>query len=104
MPLVLQKPVLERINDPLLEEKKVELFVFRDDLIHPVISGNKWRKLKYNLEEFRLSGKKILVTFGGAWSNHIAAVAEAGNAFGIRTIGIIRGEEHTSESNDLLQF
>ena len=62
--------------------------------MHPAISGNKWRKLKYNLEEARRQQKNTLLTFGGAYSNHIAAVAAAGQDFGFRTIGMIRGEEH----------
>ncbi|WP_433302322.1 1-aminocyclopropane-1-carboxylate deaminase/D-cysteine desulfhydrase [Actinoplanes sp. CA-030573] len=64
----------------------------RDDLIHPDFPGNKWRKLKYNLEA--AAGHETLLTFGGAYSNHILATAAAGHYFGFRTIGIIRGEEH----------
>jgi 1-aminocyclopropane-1-carboxylate deaminase len=71
----------------------VELFVKREDAIHPFISGNKYRKLKYNIEEAKNLGLTKLLTFGGAYSNHIAAVAFAGKAFGFETIGIIRGEE-----------
>ena len=71
----------------------VELFIKRDDLLHPVISGNKFRKLKYNLQEAKQLGYSKLLTFGGAFSNHIVAVAGAGNEFGFETIGIIRGEE-----------
>ena len=66
----------------------------REDLIHPVISGNKWRKLKYNLLQADHLNKDTILTFGGAFSNHIYAVAEAGKKFGFKTIGIIRGEEH----------
>jgi 1-aminocyclopropane-1-carboxylate deaminase len=65
----------------------------REDQIHPIISGNKFRKLKYNLEEAKLKGFKTLLTLGGAFSNHIAAVAEVGKQFGFKTIGVIRGEE-----------
>lgn len=67
--------------------------VKREDLIHPYISGNKFRKLKYNLLEARNGGLGTIVTFGGAYSNHIAATAYAGKAYGIRTVGVIRGEE-----------
>jgi 1-aminocyclopropane-1-carboxylate deaminase len=63
----------------------------RDDLIHFEIQGNKWRKLKYNLEEFLQKGDEVLATFGGAFSNHIAATAAAGKLYGIKTLGIIRG-------------
>ncbi len=68
--------------------------VKREDLNHPVISGNKWRKLKYNLAEAKKQGQNRLLTFGGAYSNHIYATAGAGQAFGFETIGVIRGEEH----------
>ncbi len=71
----------------------VSLFIKREDLLHPLIPGNKLRKLKYNLEHAREQGKNTLLTFGGAFSNHIAAVAAAGKEYGFRTIGVIRGEE-----------
>jgi 1-aminocyclopropane-1-carboxylate deaminase len=70
----------------------VTIHVKRDDLIHPLISGNKWRKLKYNLEKALASGCDTLLTFGGAFSNHIDAVAAAAQLAGIKSIGIIRGE------------
>jgi len=78
----------------------VELFIKREDKIHPIISGNKYRKLKYNLIEAKKQDFKILLTFGGAFSNHIAAVAVAGNQYGIKTIGIIRGEELADKFNE----
>ena len=71
----------------------VKLFVKREDKIHPFISGNKYRKLKYNLLEAEKLGFKTLLTFGGAFSNHIAAVASAGKMLGFKTIGVIRGDE-----------
>lgn len=83
----------EKITHPLLEAHQVELFIKREDLIHPFISGNKFRKLKYNISEAKQQNKKTLLTFGGAFSNHIAATAAAGNAYGFKTIGIIRGDE-----------
>lgn len=86
-------PVQEVVN-PLLKKHKIRFFVKREDLLHPHISGNKWRKLKYNLEDARQQEHTTLLTFGGAYSNHISAVAAAGKEFGFRTIGIIRGEEH----------
>jgi 1-aminocyclopropane-1-carboxylate deaminase/D-cysteine desulfhydrase-like pyridoxal-dependent ACC family enzyme len=100
----LNKSSLQRVHDPLFDERKLNVYVLRDDLIHPFISGNKWRKLKYNLEEFRKSGKKYLVTFGGAYSNHVVATAAAGKEYGIHTIGIIRGPELNPDSNPALQF
>ena len=78
---------------PILEEKKVSLFLKREDVIHPFVSGNKFRKLKYNIQEATKLKKKSLLTFGGAFSNHIVATAVAGKLFGFKTMGIIRGEE-----------
>jgi len=71
----------------------IELYIKREDFLHPIISGNKFRKLKYNLEEAKKFGFKKILTFGGAFSNHIVAVAGAGKEFGFETIGVIRGEE-----------
>lgn len=78
----------------------IQVFIKREDLLHPHISGNKFRKLKYNLREAQQHGYKTLLTFGGAYSNHIAAVAAAGYEFGFNTIGIIRGEELVDKIND----
>lgn len=71
----------------------ISLAIKREDLIHPFVSGNKFRKLKYNLLQAKIENKKSILTFGGAFSNHIAAVAFAGKENGFKTIGIIRGEE-----------
>ncbi|WP_083564715.1 1-aminocyclopropane-1-carboxylate deaminase/D-cysteine desulfhydrase [Sinomicrobium oceani] len=71
----------------------IRLEIKRDDLLHPFISGNKFRKMKYNIHEAVKQEHHTLLTFGGAYSNHIAAVAAAGKEYGFRTIGIIRGEE-----------
>ena len=84
----------QEISHPFLKEKEIQLFVKRIDLIHPFISGNKWFKLKYNLVEAEKQGHKTLLTFGGAYSNHIAATAFAAQEKGFKSIGIIRGEEH----------
>jgi len=78
----------------------INLVVKREDLIHPFISGNKYRKLKYNLIEARNLGFDTLLTFGGAYSNHIAAVASVGKQLNFKTIGIIRGEELITKVND----
>lgn len=69
------------------------LYIRREDQIHPLISGNKYRKLKYNLQKAKQSGYNRLLTFGGAFSNHLAAVAAAGKAYGFKTVGIVRGDE-----------
>lgn len=78
---------ISRINS------SVSLYVRREDLIHPEMSGNKFRKLKYNLLRARESGFEKILTFGGAYSNHICAVAAAGRQFGFKTVGVIRGDE-----------
>ncbi|WP_111809109.1 1-aminocyclopropane-1-carboxylate deaminase/D-cysteine desulfhydrase [Aeromonas allosaccharophila] len=83
---------LQRLHHPLLTRYDVELWCKRDDLIHPAISGNKWRKLKYHLLHASEHGKQHLLSFGGAYSNHIHALAAAGYQTGLRTTGIIRGE------------
>ena len=102
MYLPLEAP-LQEIVDSVLEDKDLRVFVKREDLIHDKISGNKWRKLYYNLQDAKEKGFSSLVTFGGAYSNHIAATAAAGNEFGFNTIGFIRGEEH-SPLNPTLQY
>lgn len=89
----------EELFLPLFKEKQVRVFVKRDDLIHPFISGNKWRKLKYALISAKENKQDTLVTFGGAWSNHLLATACAGAMFGFNTIGFVRGE---SVSNPVL--
>ena len=78
---------------PLSFPNNIELYIKREDLLHPIISGNKFRKLKYNIQEAKRLGHSTLLTFGGAFSNHILAVAGAGAEFGFSTIGVIRGEE-----------
>jgi 1-aminocyclopropane-1-carboxylate deaminase/D-cysteine desulfhydrase-like pyridoxal-dependent ACC family enzyme len=79
------------------------LHIKREDLADPYFGGNKWRKLKYNLIQARQQHSNTLLTFGGAWSNHIYATAAAGKYFGFETIGIIRGEAH-DRLNPTLQF
>ncbi|MCM4167038.1 1-aminocyclopropane-1-carboxylate deaminase [Arenibacter sp. H213] len=90
----------QEVNLSILKEKQVSLVVKREDLNHPFISGNKFRKLKYNIIEAQQQGIQTLVTFGGAYSNHIAATAYAGKEYGLRTIGIIRGEELSGKWKD----
>ncbi|TYP97870.1 1-aminocyclopropane-1-carboxylate deaminase [Tenacibaculum adriaticum] len=87
---------------PILEEKNIEFFVKREDEIHEFVSGNKFRKLKYNIEEAKLQKKNTLLTFGGAYSNHIVATAVAGKIARLKTIGIIRGEELASNIDKIL--
>ncbi len=98
--LQLPSPIQE-IKDSLLDEKKVRLFIKREDLIHPILSGNKWRKLKYNILKAKEEGQDTILSFGGAYSNHIHALAAAANAFGLKSIGIIRGDEIVALNNTL---
>ena len=85
---------MQQLADDRLGAAGIEVWLKRDDLIHPDLPGNKWRKLKYNLAEAAKRGDQTLLTFGGAYSNHIRAVAAAGRYCRFSTIGIIRGEEH----------
>ena len=80
-----------------------KLFIKRDDLIHPDVSGNKWRKLKWNLISAMKQECKLINTYGGAYSNHLLAVASIGNELGLKTRGNIRGDELTIDSNALLR-
>lgn len=84
---------VQQIENKLFAEKGLQVFIKRDDLIHPIISGNKWRKLKYVLQKAQAQNKTHLVTFGGAYSNHLLATAAAAAKFGFKATGIIRGEE-----------
>lgn len=83
----------EHIIFEVFKAHKCSVFLKREDLLHPSVSGNKFRKLKYNIAQALENGNDTLVTFGGAYSNHISATAAAGKIAGLKTIGIIRGEE-----------
>ncbi len=103
--LVLQQQLTEspltRIDSAELAAQQVELWIKRDDLLHPIISGNKWRKLKYILNHVLYSGADTIVSMGGAYSNHLHALAFVGKALGLKTIGYIRGEQ-TAQLNPTL--
>jgi len=86
-------PYLQQINSEVASRAGVNLSVLRLDQIHPLINGNKWFKLKYNLLAAQEENYTTLLTFGGAYSNHIFATAAAGKLYGLRTIGVIRGEQ-----------
>ncbi len=91
----------DRLISEFLSKKNITVDVRREDLIDIEVSGNKWRKLFYNIKQAKLRGNDTLLTFGGAYSNHIAALAAIGKREGFNTIGIIRGEEHTPLNNTL---
>ncbi|WP_420384754.1 1-aminocyclopropane-1-carboxylate deaminase/D-cysteine desulfhydrase [Roseivirga sp.] len=98
-----EQPKLQVIHHPDALSNDIDLQVLRLDETHPHLSGNKWYKLKYNLLEASRLGHNTLLTFGGAYSNHIHAVASAARLFGFRSIGIIRGEAHAT-LNPTLSF
>ena len=87
----------------VIDYKNLQIGVLRLDLIHPEVSGNKWFKLKYNLQQAKIENKNCIVTFGGAYSNHIAATAFACKETGIKSIGIIRGENDFNLNHSLEQ-
>ncbi|MFN4146494.1 MAG: 1-aminocyclopropane-1-carboxylate deaminase/D-cysteine desulfhydrase [Runella sp.] len=95
---------LQIVDLPIFVEKDIKVYIKRDDMLHPWVSGNKWRKLKYNFIEAYQQGYDTLLTFGGAYSNHVAAVAAAAQATGFESIGIIRGDELSPTSNPTLRF
>lgn len=84
---------LQELADERLRRSGVRLLLKRDDLLHPQVPGNKWRKLLPNLAEARAAGLGTVLTFGGAYSNHLRATAAAGRATGLRTVGVVRGDE-----------
>ncbi len=98
--------LVNSINQNIINDLDICLSIKREDLLHPFISGNKFRKLKYNIIKAREMEYKTLITFGGAFSNHIAATAFACNEAGIKSIGMIRGDELENKifSNPTLTF
>jgi 1-aminocyclopropane-1-carboxylate deaminase len=104
LPAVSEFSRLQFLPNPFPEAVPVQLYLKRDDELHPAVSGNKWRKLKYNLVEARRLGHQTLLTYGGAYSNHIYAVAAAGREYGFSTIGVIRGQDHRERDTPTLAF
>jgi len=100
--MLLQLPTEPVPIQEIFTDKKVSLFIKREDLIHPQVSGNKYWKLFYNINKYLEKNPEnpYVITFGGAFSNHISAVSAAGNMAGIPTLGIIRGEELQNKWRD----
>lgn len=98
----IQSSVVQEIRLSILNEYSTKLFIKRDDLIHEFVSGNKWRKLKYAIEHCNTFNFNGIVTYGGAYSNHILACAAACHLYNLKAIAYIRGDELTSSSNALL--
>ena len=93
----------QQIHSNLLQEKNIELWIKREDEIHPYVSGNKYRKLKYNIQKAKEEGHTTVLTFGGAFSNHIVATSVACKQSGLKSIGIIRGDELAINFEKVLQ-
>ncbi|MCB1672973.1 MAG: pyridoxal-phosphate dependent enzyme [Gammaproteobacteria bacterium] len=85
-------PVLEPVQDPFLDSFQVSLSMLRLDTIHPLVNGNKWFKLRLNLQAAQQAGQQLLLSFGGAYSNHLRALAAAARLHGLQSIGMVRGE------------
>jgi 1-aminocyclopropane-1-carboxylate deaminase/D-cysteine desulfhydrase-like pyridoxal-dependent ACC family enzyme len=84
------------VTDARFAARGVRLLLKRDDLVHPLLPGNKWRKLVPNLRDALDGGHRTVLTFGGAWSNHLRATAAAGRLLGLATVGVVRGDELAS--------
>lgn len=102
MPITIGLSPLQQIQNELLNSKGIKLYIKLDDLLHPEVQGNKWRKLKYNLINGKQQGYETLLTFGGAFSNHIYATAAAAQLDGFKSVGIIRS--HKREITPTLKF
>lgn len=99
-----KNPVTQRLGNPLYASRNVEVDVLRLDEVHPVVSGNKWFKLKYYLEEALAGGKKGLASFGGAYSNHLVALAYECRHYGLSALGVIRGDDRETDNPSLRQM
>lgn len=100
--IIFKTPVVTELKSILYENKRIRVSMLRLDEIHPVISGNKLFKLYYFLDEARNSSHKKIITFGGAFSNHLAATAFACKEMNLKSIGIVRGEKPAMLSHTLL--
>ena len=92
---------ITKINSNFLDKKCIQIFIKRDDLIHNIISGNKWRKLKHNLIKMQAKGYDSILSFGGQYSNHLHALGYIANNLGFNSIGVIRGVGKSSLSGTL---
>ena len=100
---LLQPIDVQSVAFPVFSAHRVQVDVLRADILHPIISGNKWFKLKYNLLQAIKEGASELLSFGGAWSNHLHALAYLGQMVGMKTIGVVRGDELTADASGMLQ-
>lgn len=100
---LLQQLTIDSIYHPSAESKRIKISVLRADKLHAKISGNKWFKLKYNLLVAQQQQASLIVSFGGAWSNHLHAMAHVCHGLGLPSLGIVRGDELNVKSNAMLQ-
>ena len=100
----LSAATIEPVHHPLLEKKDLQLFIKREDRLHPIVSGNKWRKLKYILQHVIETKHDHLISMGGPWSNHLHTLAWVGKELGLRTTGIVRGELPDEKSSTLIDI
>ena len=98
-----EKSILQKIEGECFKKHNIQLYIKRDDLIDSEVSGNKWRKLKFNIEQVKVLKKEGVLTFGGAFSNHLIATASACQKAGIQSVGIVRGDELNENSNETLR-
>jgi 1-aminocyclopropane-1-carboxylate deaminase len=96
--------ITEKVRLPILGDEPFCFDIKRDDLIDPIVSGNKWRKLKYNVLKAKERKQNGILTFGGAFSNHLIATSKACQLNGLKSVGIVRGDELTKESNRTLKM
>lgn len=95
--------ILQELQHPAWKQRNIRVLVKRDDRIDPFVSGNKWRKLKYILQLAQHQKKDGILTLGGAYSNHLLATAAACAEVGLKSVGLVRGEELTADSNGNLR-
>lgn len=100
---LLRMPEVQPLRCELFEQQRVRVDILRCDLLHPVISGNKWYKLKFNLVDARRRGMRRLASFGGAWSNHLHALAFCAQQAGFASSGFVRGDELAADANPMLR-
>lgn len=92
---MLSAPPLQTLRYPLFTQHQMHVKVLRLDLMHPYLCGNKWFKLRLNLDAIKTAGVSRVISFGGAYFNHLRALAAAGRELGLATLGFVRGEETT---------
>lgn len=101
--MITYNPIIQKLHSGLFNERNLSFEVLRLDLLDPEISGNKWFKLKRNIQKAKSENFKTIITFGGAFSNHIAATAASCKLDGLNSVGVIRGDETQDLNTTLLK-